>query len=83
MSDDQFTKLFKYMQKEFKAIRFELSSVEGSLRHEIDKIYNLLDVSLKRSETDEQERLAIGRQLENHEDWISRASKKLKIKYNH
>ena len=44
MSDDQFTKLFKYMQSEFTVVRQEIAEVKDSFRH----LNDTLDVFLKR-----------------------------------
>jgi hypothetical protein len=70
MSDDQFTKLFKYMQDEFAKIHAELDTKAS--RAQVDTVYELLDHDLKQRERDEQERLAMGHQLDRHEGWITR-----------
>ena len=46
MSDDQFTKLFKYMQ----TIRSEFDSKHDSLKAAVDRVYDLIDADLKRLE---------------------------------
>jgi hypothetical protein len=78
MSDDQFTRLFKYMQQEFGEIRSEFRGLQEDIGH----IYDLIDGLLKRGETDEQERLVMNHQLGRHEKWINRAATKLKVKYD-
>ena len=80
MSDDQFTKLFKYMQGEFGQIRAKLSGVRTELKRDINRIYGLLDDNIKQQETDEQERLATNRQLDRHEGWIKQISKSTNTK---
>jgi hypothetical protein len=78
MSDDQFTKLFKYMQQ----MRIEINEEFHGLHQDIERIYDLIDGLLKRSETDYQERLAMGNQLDRPEHWINRAATKLRVKYD-
>jgi len=78
MDDDQFKKLFKYMQEEFGQVRVDMEV----LKKDINRLYTLVDQDLKRKETDEQERLVMGHQLDRHEDWIAKASTQLKITYN-
>lgn len=82
MSEDQFTKLFKYMQSEFGKIRTDIAAVHSELKADINRVYNLVDADTKAKETDEQERLAMGSQLGRHDAWIQDAAKQLKIKYD-
>ncbi len=81
MSDDQFTKLSKYMQTEFIKIRANLDETRTELKSDINRVYDLVDKQLKQNETDQIEHLAINRQLDRHEDWIEKASSKLKVSY--
>lgn len=76
MSDDQFTKLFVYIQKEFGGVREEM----GVMHKRIDSVYHLLDQNLKRRETDEQERLFMSRQLSRHEGWFKQIAKHIRLK---
>ena len=68
MNDDQFAKLFKYMQDEFAALHKELETKAD--RRQVERVYNLVDKQTKQQEIDEHERLAMKEQLERHEDWI-------------
>ena len=66
MSDDQFTKLFKYIQEFRNEMHREVARIDARF----DDIYGLLDEDLKRRETDEQERLLINHQLNRHVGWF-------------
>lgn len=77
MSDDQFTKLFTYMQD----FRREMDARFAAIEHNIDRIYSLLDAVIKQQEIEEQERLAINNQLSRHEQWIVRAAPVVRIGY--
>jgi len=80
MSQDEFSKLFTYMERRFDAIEAELAKKVD--KSEIDRINATLDAILKNQETDDQERLVIAHQLNRHERWIERAADRLKITYN-
>lgn len=60
MSEDQFAKLFKYMQQEFGAVRTEIQSV----RADIGRVYTILDAQASRLETIELEQAATNNHLE-------------------
>jgi hypothetical protein len=79
MSDDQFAKLFKYMEKRFGVIEKKLD--QKADRVQVDRIYALLDEDLQRRETDDQERTFMNHQLDRHEGWIARAAKRLGVSY--
>jgi hypothetical protein len=80
MSDDQFTKLFKYMQENFAQVRAEMNTEFTKVREDIDLLYRLVDADLKQRETDEQERLIMGHQLTRHEQWFDQLAKKTKTR---
>jgi hypothetical protein len=63
MSQDEFTKLYKYLQQEFAAVRKEISYVDDKVNH----VYSAVDAILKNQEIYEHEQLAIKRQLARHE----------------
>ena len=79
MTHDQFTKLFAYMQKRFDTLEAQLET-KASVE-QVDRLHNTVEALAKRTETDEQERLVMGEQLRRHSEWIERAAKQLKIKY--
>lgn len=69
MSQDEFTKLFLYMEKRFDAI-------EKALEHKadkptVDRIHTILDGLALRFATDDIERAVIMHQLDIHEQWFS------------
>jgi len=59
MSDDQFTKLFKYMAERFDNVDKQFASVA----ERFDSLEKLTDKVLKNQEIDEDERLVMGHQL--------------------
>jgi hypothetical protein len=56
MSKDEFTKLFKYMQAEFKKIHDQLE--QTATKEELDRLTGAVDAYAKQSETYMQEMLA-------------------------
>jgi hypothetical protein len=73
MSDDQFTKLFNYMNKRFD----EMSARFEATDQKIDKLYGLLDTVIKNQETEQQERAATNHQLARFERWHHQTADKL------
>ncbi|HSX29390.1 MAG TPA: hypothetical protein VLE73_02410 [Candidatus Saccharimonadales bacterium] len=72
MSNDQFSKLFTYMQ----TIKADIDAVETRLKTDINRVYNLVDADLKQREIDEQERLATNHQLDRHQRWLQELARK-------
>ena len=72
MSDDQFTKLFKYMQQ----IERDMHDGFARVDQNFDRVYGLLDTHIKQMETLGQEQLVIGHQLTRHEKWIDQLARK-------
>ena len=63
MSQDEFTKLFKYMQRELKFVRQDIADVKDSVN-----IYaNAVDAFAKRTEIYYQEMLVLNHQVERHD----------------
>jgi hypothetical protein len=80
MKDDQFEKLFKYME-EFRA---EVNQRLDAQDKKIDAIYNILDAHLKKIEDILIENAARDRQQERLEKWVFQIADKLdlKLKYD-
>jgi hypothetical protein len=77
MSEDQFTKLFTYMEKRFDEMNQRFAKVDS----QFDQVYTLIDEVLKNQETEAQKRLVIARQLDRHEEWVNRASQQVGVRY--
>lgn len=77
MTDDEFTKLFKYIQE----MRSGMQDGFAALYKEFDKIHNDIDHLAKMSATDKIERLALNKQVDRHEDWINRAAPAVNVRY--
>ncbi len=65
MSEDQFTKLFKYMEKRFD----EMDKRIDGLASQIDRLTNTIDGFMKRLDEIETEQLARDRQFEKLLVW--------------
>lgn len=76
MRDDQFTRLFKYMQEFRQDIQGEFAKVNSR----IDTLHGAVDALQKQSETHEQERLFTSHQVDRHESWIKQLAKQSKTK---
>ena len=77
MSEDQFTKLFNYMEKRFDAIdkRFELTASQESL----DRLTNTIDSFIKRLDDAEIEQVSRDAQFSRLLSWAREVSKKTGI----
>ena len=62
MSQDEFTKLFKYVQKEFESINTKLDGT--STRQDLDRLTNAVDAYAKQAETYMQEMLALSHKVD-------------------
>lgn len=78
MSDDQFTKLFKYMQESFERLEAKLD--EKASQKDMERVLNFLDEIAKRQEITEDERLVIGHQLERLDRWTHELANKIGYK---
>lgn len=67
--DDQFTKLFKYLERRFGALEAQLA--DKADKADMACIYEALDTILTQQKIEEHERLAMRRQLERHERRIT------------
>lgn len=68
MSQDEFTRLFKYMEERFDRIDSTLEI--KAEKEDINRLFNLVDSFAKRQEIDEDERLVMGHQLERLDKWV-------------
>lgn len=70
MSEDQFDKLFRYMQQQFGELRSEMGERFNEVNRKIDGLYENFDTVIKHQETEATERAAIISQLDQHDSWI-------------
>jgi hypothetical protein len=75
MSEDQFTKLFKYMQGEFKLINQKLDDKASA--GDMQMVLNSLDSIVKRQEISDDERLVMGHQLDRLDRWTHELASKI------
>ncbi len=80
MSDDQFTKLFKYMEKRFDGIEKRFDEQDKK----IDAIYAILDAHLKKIEVLLEENSVRDHQYQRIERWVHEIAEKtgVKLTYN-
>lgn len=76
MSEDEFTRLFKYMQAEFAKIdeRFE------GVNNRIDVLTNAVDAYAKQTETYMQEMLLLAHKVDKLESWILKIAEATGVK---
>lgn len=74
MSEDQFTKLFKYMQIEFTEIRSKLD--EKSSQSSLDRLTNTVDGFVKRLDEESLENKMRDRQFDRLLEWARKVSEK-------
>jgi hypothetical protein len=75
MSEDEFTKLFKYIAERFDKIDKALA--EKASHADMQRVLNLLDEFAKRMEISEEERIVMGHQLERLDRWTHELAKKI------
>ncbi len=81
MSEDQFTKLFKYMQKEFADIKKDLATKANA--SDMQTALGLLDTLAKRQEISDDERLVMAHQLTKIHEWVEQAAERIDLKFAH
>ena len=77
MSDDQFTKLFKYMEKRFDVLENELSGKAS--QESLDRLTNTIDAFVKRLDDNELEDAALKNQFNRLLEWARKVSEKTGI----
>lgn len=80
MSNDEFTKLFKYMTERFDSIDKALK--EKASAADMQKVLGLLDALAKRQEISDDERLVMGHQLDRLDRWTHELAKKIGYQLN-
>jgi len=76
--DRQSLNLYKYAEDRFADVYVEIQNV----RYDVQRVYTLIDASLKQQEIDQHERLAMGSQLDRHDRWIEKAAEQIRLKYD-
>jgi septal ring factor EnvC (AmiA/AmiB activator) len=77
MRDEQFTKLFTYMEKRFKTIEAKLD--EKASQSSLNRLMNTIDAFIKRLDDAEIEQVARDRQFERLLAWARKVSDKTGI----
>jgi hypothetical protein len=68
MSQDEFTKLFRYMQQEFGAIHAKLE--QTATKDELNHLADLVDAYAKKLDDHSQELTMLSHRVDRHEGWI-------------
>lgn len=79
MSDGQFTKLFKYMQTEFKAVRDDI----GEVKDMVHGLQSSVDAYAKQVLELTQEHLMLARKVDRMEHWIQKLASKAGVKLDY
>lgn len=77
MSEDQFTKFFKYMQSEFAEVNRKLD--EKASQASLDRLTNTIDAFVKRLDDNETEQAARDNQFDKLLIWARKVSEKTGI----
>lgn len=78
MSEDEFTRLFKYMQSEFKQIHEQLG--QTATREGLNNLTGAVDAYAKQSELYMQEMLSLGNKVDRLEQWILKVAEATGVK---
>ena len=78
MSEDEFTRLYKFMTERFDKIDAALEDKANKV--DMKKIYDLLDRIIKHQEINNDERLVMGHQLERLDRWVHDVADKIGYK---
>jgi hypothetical protein len=76
MSENEFTKLFKYMTERFDKVDKQFSKMS----ERFDGLEKLVDKVLKNQEIDDEERLVMGHQLDRLDRWVHEIAEKIGYK---
>ncbi len=77
MSQDEFTKLFNYMEKRFDSIDQALENKAD--KQDVQKLIDAIDAFAKRQEIDDEERLVMAHQLERLDKWVHELADKIGV----
>lgn len=78
MSDDQFMKLFRYIEEFRSEINEKLDS--KSSQESVEQVLRTLDDMARRQEISDDERLVMGHQLERLDRWVHDLAKQIGYK---
>ncbi len=78
MKEDEFTKLFKYIQAEFKNVNNRLN--QTATKEELDRLTNSVDAYAKKVDDYTQEMLMLAHKVDRLEKWINQIAAKTGVK---
>ena len=79
MSEDQFIKLFAYMERRFNELDRKIDGKADKIV--VDRIWSSVDGIAKELETDRQERTFMLHQLARHEKWFAQLAQYLHLTF--
>jgi len=77
MKNDEFTKLFKYMEERFD--RIDKALERKAEKDGIEQLLRAIDALAKRQEINEEERLVMAHQLERLDQWVHQLADKIGV----
>lgn len=77
MKDDDFTRLFKYMEERFD--RIDKALERKAEKDGIEQLLRAIDALAKRQEINEEERLVMAHQLERLNQWVHHLADKIGV----
>lgn len=78
MSQDEFTKLFTFVQKEFKKVNDRLE--QTATKEELDRLTAAVDAHTKKVDDYHQEMLMLAHKVDRLEKWINQIAAKTGVK---
>jgi len=76
VAEDQFTKLFKYIE----SFRKDVDEKFDRVNNRLDSIEKLIDKVIKNQEINDEERLVMGHQLDRLDRWVHEVADKIGYK---
>ena len=77
MSQDEFTRLFKYMEERFD--RIDKALADKADKKDVELLLNAVDSFAKRQEINDDERLVMGHQLDKLDQWVHELANKFGV----
>jgi hypothetical protein len=79
MDDDQFTKLFHYLDERFDKVEIRIGNLEDRVGSGFNHLQSAVDGIAKSMDRFETEHIAMKSQLSRHEQWIQQLADKLGV----
>jgi hypothetical protein len=77
MSQDEFTRLFKYMEERFD--RIDKALEDKANKRDVERLLDAVDAFAKRQELNDDERIVMAHQLERLDKWVHELATKMGV----